>query len=1089
MNLATGKRVYELAMSLLALVPLLLVPAPPAQAQITFRSAAQASAASGGGGGGISFVAAGAQTAGTGATITPVVPGGTSVGDFAVLIVAGRPSDTSEPTAPAGWTLRSSSLRQVGANDLNIMTFYRLFDGTAGDGNPTITLPVNWRGNAGGMSGQIAVWRGVDATTPFDVADVTGNSPATRDWTPPSITTVTNNAWVVSAVATSDDNRLRLRTPNGFTGRMLDVAYDTTVGGHHAMGLADKTQATAGAVTMLQWREQNRQPDPWASITFALRPAPLVPDLVINVPTLTAAGDVMIASIGVRPCSSTNGGACTLTVLPVQSGWTQVGTTIDQTGGGTGGFGNRLAVYWRVATAADVVGGVSYGWNFGGAPVNGGAIGGITSFSGVDTTIPIVAQGGQATPNAYTHTAPSINTGTVTNTMLVSTHADNSSATWTPPGTMTEAVDVPSLTAPNALGISMEVNWELRAAAGATGTRTATQNNNAASDTGAAHLLALRPAGGVPTPGSFNAFETSTAAGAITGVIRTKIAGSAFSLDIVAIQSGGQQSTFTDQVIVELLGNNTLGVALDAQNCPTSFTLVQTVAPDPTITAGRSMVAFAAVPDSWRDLRVRVRWPAASPTVTGCSTDNFAIRPNTFANFGASDIDWQTAGTTRVLNDITFSAVTHKAGRPFSIRAAAVNAAGTPAITTNYTGTPTATLTTCAGAACTASVGTLALGTTFVAGQLVSDVASYNEVGSFGLQLVDDTFASVDLADSTPAERNIVSVVVNAGRFVPDHFAVALNTPTFATACSAGGFTYLGQAFNYTVQPVITVTAQDFGNNTTALYASTWWRISNTSLTGKSYTAASGTLNTSGLPSPDPAIAPTGAGTGTLTFDSGTGLFFTRTAPVAPFDADVSLAINVIDDDGVAYGANPAQFGAATAGNGIAFNNGKPMRFGRLRIGNANGSQLTPLPVLVEVQYYSGPPGNAFVTNTDDSCTALAASNVAMSNFTPNLAPSPNCKTAITGVSAFSAGRSTLTLAAPGSGNEGTVDLTVNLGSTGSGTTCTSVGGGPTPVSGSNIWFLKGNWTGGAFDKDPSARATFGVFQGAEEVIFTRENF
>ena len=32
-------------------------------------------------------------------------------------------------------------------------------------------------------------------------------------------------------------------------------------------------------------------------------------------------------------------------------------------------------------------------------------------------------------------------------------------------------------------------------------------------------------------------------------------------------------------------------------------------------------------------------------------------------------------------------------------------------------------------------------------------------------------------------------------------------------------------------------------------------------------------------------------------------------------------------------------------------------------------------------------------------------------------------------------------------------------------------------------------WTGSAFDDNPTARATFGTFRGAGEVIFIRENF
>src|SRR5512137_1208690 len=109
----------------------------------------------------VSFVAAGAQTAGTGNSITPAIPAGTVAGDLAILIVAGRPTDTSNPPAPTGWTLRTTALQEVGANDLKIVTFYRVLAG--GDADPAVTLPAAWQGNSAGMSGQIAVWRGVEA--------------------------------------------------------------------------------------------------------------------------------------------------------------------------------------------------------------------------------------------------------------------------------------------------------------------------------------------------------------------------------------------------------------------------------------------------------------------------------------------------------------------------------------------------------------------------------------------------------------------------------------------------------------------------------------------------------------------------------------------------------------------------------------------------------------------------------------------------------------------------------------------------------------------------------------------------------------
>jgi len=501
--------------------------------------------------------------------------------------------------------------------------------------------------------------------------------------------------------------------------------------------------------------------------------------------------------------------------------------------------------------------------------------------------------------------------------------------------------------------------------------------------------------------------------------------------------------------------------------------------------------------------------PTGAPAITACSSDAFAIRPNTLASFAVTDTDWQTTGTpgARVFNLLTFAATTpiHKAGRPFSVRATAVNAAGTPATTTNYTGAPTATLTACVGAACTATFGTLTLGATFVAGQLTSDVASYDNVGSFTLQLVDSDFASVDAADTTgdctASGRYVCSATLDVGRFVPDHFAVALNTPSFGTACAAGGFTYLGQPLNYTTAPVITVTAQGLANNTTTLYAGAWSRITNSTLMPATqlsrysrFDALGGgntpALDPTGLPATtaDPVIGTFTAGVGALTFGSGTGLRFARATPVAPFNADIALALNVIDADSVAYAGNPAAFGTATAGNGIAFGSGRQMRFGRLALRNANGSQLVPLPVQVEAQYaVTAGAGIVFITNKDDSCTSLANNNVQMSSFTANLAA---CQTAVSGGGALSSGRIRLLLPPPGNANNGSVLLTANLGTSSSGTTCTSVGGGTVSAAGASRTYLQGNWAGSAtYADNPSARATFGTFKGSEEVIFIRENF
>ncbi len=138
----------------------------------------------------------------------------------------------------------------------------------------------------------------------------------------------------------------------------------------------------------------------------------------------------------------------------------------------------------------------------------------------------------------------------------------------------------------------------------------------------------------------------------------------------------------------------------------------------------------------------------------------------------------------------------------------------------------------------------------------------------------------------------------------------------------------------------------------------------------------------------------------------------------------------------------------------------------------------------LQTQYWgSTGTGNSFIANTADSCTALAAANIALGNYQKNLNA---CETSIT-VGGFVGGRSTVQLSAPGAGNNGSVDLTTNLGAGGSGTTC--VAGAATPVTGANRAFLQGNWSGGAYNQNPTARAAFGVSRGGEEMIYNRENF
>ena len=192
--------------------------------------------------------------------------------------------------------------------------------------------------------------------------------------------------------------------------------------------------------------------------------------LTVPTPSGTAAGEVMVAGIAVRPS--------TATITP-PSGWTLV-QRVDNTTPNT----SSLAFYTRVAVVGEPT---SHDWTF--SSSNGSAAG-ILTFQGVDTGQIIDVSGGQATASSLSHTAPSV-TATVAETMLVTLHAFTSSSDWTPPTGMTEAVDIASGTVHSAAGISLCAAFLGLSGAGATGDRSAVAGANA--DTGNAVSLALRP--------------------------------------------------------------------------------------------------------------------------------------------------------------------------------------------------------------------------------------------------------------------------------------------------------------------------------------------------------------------------------------------------------------------------------------------------------------------------------------------------------------------------------------------------------------------------------------------------------------------
>ncbi|NNF16330.1 MAG: LamG domain-containing protein, partial [Gammaproteobacteria bacterium] len=319
----------------------------------------------------------------------------------------------------------------------------------------------------------------------------------------------------------------------------------------------------------------------------------------------------------------------------------------------------------------------------------------------------------------------------------------------------------------------------------------------------------------------------------------------------------------------------------------------------------------------------------------------------------------------------------------------------------------------------------------------------------------------------------------NVGRFIPDHFDVVLNSPAFSTSCAGGGFTYIGEAFNYSLAPRATVTARAATASVTQNYSGTFFKLDNTTLQNRSYVAVGHALDTAGLPPPasDPVIADLGGGVATLTFSGGTGLEFVRAAPEAPFDADISLSIDVLDADNVGPASNPVVFGA---GSGISFDAGSSMRYGRVNLSNAIGSELVNLAVQQTTQVYVNATAG-FVTHTADSCTSGAL--LSLGGWAGSLNPGETCVLDSGAPGSSGAGCATvgppaqlyrtpplggdfnLFLAAPGAGNDGRLTISSDV----------------------PAW-LEFDWDLAMPGlEDPTGTATFGIYSGNARRIYQRE--
>ena len=601
----------------------------------------------------------------------------------------------------------------------------------------------------------------------------------------------------------------------------------------------------------------------------------------------------------------------------------------------------------------------------------------------------------------------------------------------------------------------------------------------------------------------------------------TKLAGRAFKLDALAVSlSNTLETTFNGTVAVDLLANVSPTTPSPGTNCPASQTAVIPLGnvtfvngrfPGTGVTvAAGALAAVAPNYSAYRDVRMRFTCNATNCPPSGatvCSRDAFAVRPTDFAvtasTTGASPLS--------LLNptSVTSGANRVAAGAAFNVSAQALTAASPATNALGYNGTPRIAATVLAQTVSAQSTVTVTLGdftdrlkdanvnATALLGSASSSTGQANgqlyylDYGGFrilagGLQdpafvdpaidppatdCVANSSTNVD-QDADPDRERFGCVIANQsnsaliGRFSPASFV--LNSSSIAVGCAAGGFTYEGQPFG------VNFTASALSSGTVIAAAVMPRYTAGTVVVGAEN--SNDGVNRSARVALNLAPAPVWTN-GVYVANAPAATFSRPSSPDGPFDA-LDIGVQITDPDGgslwAARNMLPTNSTVCTPGTATANGTcthqklaGSPvkMRYGRLRLQNAYGSELLALPMSLTSEYSTS---TGWVKNSLDGCTSVPVPTSAsgMVFGTGNLAAGETVAS-INGTSsgngALIAGDGGFRLSAPGSGNAGFVTITI-----------------ATPD------WLKFPWVTAGVDANASARATFGIYKSP--LIYRREN-
>ena len=313
------------------------------------------------------------------------------------------------------------------------------------------------------------------------------------------------------------------------------------------------------------------------------------------------------------------------------------------------------------------------------------------------------------------------------------------------------------------------------------------------------------------------------------------------------------------------------------------------------------------------------------------------------------------------------------------------------------------------------------------------------------------------------------------GRFIPAYLGAA-GSASLTPSCGSA-FSYQGQPIGFASgsQPILVVTGYNRAGAVTTNYDRSangqgdFWKLS--APTVGSYSSVTGLvaldarLATQGTATL--SVAGSGNGDGARAYSwSGQQLLYQPAALPGsddfPFRAKVRQSFTaavLTDADGACYGTGSGCLSYSyDFEDNAAGNRGSEVRLGRLRLGNVHGSELQSLSLPLVLETWQNVAGGSFQTEGLDTCTILGTP--ALDMYTGNLTAGETTPT----LSGPLAGSGSVTLSAPGAGNDGSVQVS---------------------FPSAPAW-LQYPWDG-ANRQLARGLASFGIYKGAAPLIFRRE--